>query len=144
MIERRSRAKRGDGNSDSGFLWRSPLKFRHAVRAKAKSIGLTANAYITYALIVEAIVLHTPAPPRAAFAGLIREMNDAIDGGEVVLGDCPEADWDHLRQLVGELQDAGIIDGLKVRRNGQSSVKTYSFYFTPEGRDVWPRVAPRI
>lgn len=114
------------------------------MRENAKTTGLSQNAYITYALIVEAIALHKPAPPQAALAALFGEMSAAIPDDENVLGECPESDWNALKPFIATLQAAGIIAGLKLRNGRPPATTTYSFRFTPEGREVWRAVAKRI
>jgi len=144
VIERRRRKSRANEDASAGFLWRSSSRFRSLVRENAKTLDISQNAYITSTLLLSAIELHKERPSKRALASLIEEMNAAFPDDRNIMCDCSHEEWSRLKQLITVLEDAGVVAGLHLRHDARTAKTTYSFRFTPEGRDVWKALSPRL
>ncbi|HEY1728272.1 MAG TPA: hypothetical protein VGG22_07865 [Candidatus Baltobacteraceae bacterium] len=138
MIERRPRNQLENAAVSRGMLWKGPAEFHGRMSAIAKDLKLTQSEYLTSAMVLLSIVLAKSKPSKQKLLDLIGEMNSAISDDQNILCTCRDSEWEQLKQFVGDLQEAGIVEGLRTTASpGSAKATAYTFRFTEDGRAVW-------
>jgi len=143
VLDTSHRDSLGDRTTSRGLLWRSSPAFQQLIRNYAGTFDLTQNAFITSGMLFSSLVLNyfNIQKPPESLVKLVTEMNSAIGGGQNVLCACTPAEWDGVKAFVDVLNDAGLIEGLRVRDGDLATdALMYTFRFTREGEGVWRAV----
>ncbi len=136
-----------DDRTSKGVFWRAPSQFQLRFRATAKSLDISQNALLTTAAIFgELVLLRPPEGEPENLLRLVDAMNAATSGSDsLVMDACHRNDWKELQLFIDVLQDANVIGGVRQEtRDFAPDMILYALTLTPDGVDIWRRLAPVI